>query len=64
MKYREAIEQGYKFADTALARGYVSANADVMDAVVKQNRKGMYVDIHNPNSTRYVIRVYLTKEGK
>lgn len=66
MTYREALEQGWKKADTALHRGYVSRKVNVDNQPcleAKGRRKGcMYVELPNPNSTQYLIRQYIVKE--
>lgn len=66
IRLKDALENGYEFADRKYTQGYVSAKEDPMNAYVwtaDGYRKGeLYVLIHNPNSTRFCIRQYLRKK--
>ena len=66
MTYKEALAKGYKAVFTAWTLGYISRKADVDMLPVyeaKGRRKGLlYVDTPSWQSTRFCIRVYLSKD--
>ena len=64
---KDALNNGYKLADTALARGYISRkNFNLNTACVYEaggTRKGqLFAFVPNWRSTAYCIRQYLTKD--
>lgn len=65
MTYKQAIEQGYKTADTKYQRGYISRKANIDDLPVMTaggNRKNqLYVLLPCWNSSQYCVRQYLVK---
>lgn len=63
--YQDALNQGYRDADTTYQRGYVSRRADPMRQEIHTaggNRKGqLYVLLPSRRTTQYCIRQYLTR---
>ena len=68
MTLREAMQNGYKFGDTVLQRGYISRKTNISEQEVltaKGTRKGQkYVLLPNFTGTQYCYRQYLIKEEK
>lgn len=60
-----ALYSGWKLLDTSLQQGYVSAKLNSFRQPIKQvpnvgcRANQFYVELHNPKSTRYLIRQYI-----
>lgn len=65
MTYRDAIKQGYRFADATYQRGYVSRRINLYNQkvlIAGGRRQGqLYILAPCYHSTIYCLRYYLSK---
>lgn len=66
LSLKEALNEGYKLADTTLQRGYVKTGEDPLKARIRwaggKRKNQPYILLNNPHSSQYCIRQYLTRE--
>lgn len=61
----EALNQGYRMADTTYQRGYISRKVNMYDQPVKVaggSRRGqLYIEAPCSTSTQYSYRIYIAR---